>query len=91
MKGTINSFYRGMDIVCYPSRTENNKDTNKIESFWNIEAWKNGELKGSWEYSVFRIEPQNPNPLDRYYQITNPEEMIESGRDLVDKIIKEKK
>jgi Icc-related predicted phosphoesterase len=89
MKGEIYEDYRGMKIKCSYSHTDINKDTNKIESFWNIEAFKNGELKGSWEYSTFRVEPNNPNPFNTYFSAL-PEDIRQSGRELVDRIIEKR-
>lgn len=87
MKGEMYEDYRGMKIKCSYSHTIKNQDTNKIESFWNIEAFINGELKGSWMYSSFRVEPENPNPLNTYFSAL-PEDIRKSGRDLVDEILK---
>jgi hypothetical protein len=87
MEGVIFENYRGMEIVCYPSRTEENKDTNTIKRFWMVEAKYNGEVKGSWEYNQFRVEPGHP---DTPYFLALASEIRDNGRDLVDKIIEEK-
>jgi len=88
MEGVINEFYRGMDIICYPNRSEENKDNNSFKQFWRVEAWYNGEIKGSLEYNSFRLEPKNSDSFNTYFSAL-PEEIKQSGRDLVDRIISE--
>ena len=90
METILRENYHGMDVTCSYSHTENNKDKNEVKSFWMIEAYHNGELKGSWEYNSFRIDPNHLDPNSRYFSAL-PSEIRQSGKDLVDKLINEKK
>jgi len=86
MKGVIFENYRGMQIECYPLEKKDNADANKIEINWMVEAKYNNETKGSWEYTMFKVDPNNQDINSRLF-IGSIEGVSKSGRDLVDRII----
>ena len=88
MKNQIKEQYKGMEIIYSPSREH--RENNKIEVRWKIEAYRENQLKGSWEFIYMRVDPHNPNPQERMY-VATMSEISQSGKNLVNKLINEGK
>ena len=64
------------------------KEGDKKEIVWKIEAYKEGVLRGEWEFVSMRIDPHHPNPNERFY-LADSRALIESGKDLAKRLISE--
>jgi hypothetical protein len=85
MENGISFEYRSMVVKC--ESLGQTKEHDKVEINWSIEAYKNGDYQGGWNFGYFRVDPSHHDPMQRMY-IASSDEIIQSGKNLVNAILK---
>ena len=63
------------------------KEGDKVEINWSIEAYKDGNLQGGWNFGYFRVDPHHHDSSQRIY-FASSDQIIQSGKNLVNAILK---